>query len=495
MCLWIYGGVRRFTKLVLLLLSYSVAAICYPYLRFNGNWINNDFVHLVPKLGALFQHRNVLQSEVSGNSLLYPTVMLILHELTGLSPPDLLRYAVPLTVGISVLFALYVFARNHANRFETILFMVIVTVSPLVLSLRIAGKHSVFSFSLFFLVLGLIGIQTRRKRVLLVLFCFALVLFHRFIAGVFLVIMVLYVVFLLTFNSSKTYPQAFNHRNQFGLVLLSMSLGWIWMFITSPSWDFERSVYRLLPPYPSTAGASGPYEGAARASSGVAQYLDVLTQRWTPWWVWLVLMIPTLVIGLVAFGEWLRSLWRGVNGEAEYIDVLFIITTAAGLFFGFTVIASLAGLSATNLIFRFMVYCIPIAALLIVCRPVSRWLTTTNIGVALVIVLVLFSAIIAPVKTSKDPAFQEQPLGIYTDDEVAALDWFRTHSEENLTVRNTINSDSIYYIELQDYRDRPHLPTTLASERSQLFSPKDNAGQENKSKVIYDSGRFGITQT
>jgi len=207
MCLWIYGGVRRFTKLVLLLLSYSVAAICYPYLRFNGNWINNDFVHLVPKLGALFQHRNVLQSEVSGNSLLYPTVMLILHELTGLSPPDLLRYAVPLTVGISVLFALYVFARNHANRFETILFMVIVTVSPLVLSLRIAGKHSVFSFSLFFLVLGLIGIQTRRKRVLLVLFCFALVLFHRFIAGVFLVIMVLYVVFLLTLIHLRPTPK------------------------------------------------------------------------------------------------------------------------------------------------------------------------------------------------------------------------------------------------------------------------------------------------
>lgn len=470
---------RQRLKVLATLLSFSVATMAYPHIRHSGRWSNSDFIHQIPKVAAAIDAGSVFPPIVSGNSLLYPAEVIVLERATGMSPPGLLLFATPFTVGTVLLLTMYlVFRRFTAPRWALTGIAILITI-PLILDLRAGGKHSIFTFTLFFTGVLAISAREYRHRLLLSLISFSLILYHIYISAIFIGFVALYTTLAGMGNEGS---QISPHGN-LTAVIFAGGVSWMIYILNTPALQFSRFLFGILPPYSTTASIS-PYEGGAKAGSGIRQFFDILTQRWEPWWIWLVLILPLAIMLILTFATWLRSI-VAIARRKRSIDVPLAMSTVGGIFGIGVVGVSLGGFSATNLIFRYLTYFVPWGVLLIVSR-ILRWSGRSRkiaaIGIAAILIM---GMIAAPVKTSREPKFQSQRLGIYTEYEAAALGWFIGHSNQNITVSNTINMDVIYYSEFRDYRPRSEMPTTRQSAPFSLISPRTI--EDTTKEHVYDN--------
>ena len=476
---------NRMVKGLLILLSWSVLVITYPYIRFNGNWANNDFVHLVPKLTTVIEQRHVVTGAASGNSILYQVTIVIWHDITGIGGVRLLLHAIPFTMTIVVLITVYYFLRRFTSHPKATIALGLVAVVPIFADLHSGGKHSVFSYSLFYLVLATSIESGVRKRAIHFVLLLSLLLFHIYISMLLLVFLFGYTILSEGAALSST---NIDIRTS-SIAVLGGGITWVWYMMNTPSLTFAAWLFQILPPYPASTRTTST--GVTKAGGGIAQFIDVLTSRWEPWWVWLLLTIPLFVLVIVGFLTWLRSVLSIVRTRGETYDPPFILATIAGLVGLLVVGASLGGFSATNLIFRFLVYFLPVIALLIMARPIGKWMLSSKIGVILLVGFLITGAIVAPVKTSREPAFQENRFGMYGEGKQAALQWFVTHSDDQISVSNVMVADTIHYIELGVYEDSPNTQPTLNDAPWRLLQGNP---PPNESKV-YSAGEWAISPT
>lgn len=474
---------NRMVKGLLILLSWSVFAITYPYIRFNGNWINNDFNHLVPKLTTVIEQRHVVNGASSGNSILYQVTVVIWHDITGIGVTRLLLHAIPFTMTIVVLMAVYYFLHRFTSHPKATIALGLVAVIPIFADLHSGGKHSVFSYSLFYLVMATSIESGVRKRAIHFVLFLSLLLFHIYISMVLLAFLLGYTIL----SEGAALSNANIDIRTSSSAVLAGGITWVWYIMNTPSLTFSAWLFQILPPYPTSTRTTTT--GVTKAGAGIAQFIDVLTSRWEPWWVWLLLTIPLFILIIVGFLTWIWSVLSIVRTHGETYDPPFILATIAGLVGLLVVGASLGGFSATNLIFRFLVYFLPLVALLIMARPIGKWMLSSKIGVILLVGFLITGAIVAPVKTSREPAFQEKRFGIYGEGEQATLQWFVTHSDENISVSNMVVAQAILYNELAIYEEKSDLQPTLSHAPWQL---RRGNPPSSESKV-YSSGEWTIS--
>lgn len=476
---------NQIIKKLLILLSYSVFAIAYPYIRFNGNWTNNDFIHLTPKLTSVIEQRHVISGAASGNSILYQITIMIWHDIMGIGVVRLLLHAIPFTMTITVLMAVLYFLRQFTSYSKAIITLGIIAVVPIFVTLHAGGKHSVFSYSLFFLTLATSIESGVRKRAIYSILLLSLILFHIYISALLLLFLFGYTIL----SEWAALSSANIDIRTSSIAVLGGGSTWVWYIMNTPSITFSIWLFQVLPPYQTSTRTTTT--GTTKAGSGSTQFADVLFTRWEPWWVWLLLTIPLLILIVVGVLTWFRSLLSIVQTHGETYDPPFILATIAGIVGLLVLGASLGGFSATNLIFRFLTYFLPMVALLIMARPIGKWMLSSKVGVVLLVGFLITGAIFAPIKTSREPAFQENRLGMYGEGEQAALQWFVTHSDDQISVSNVLVADAIHYIELGIYKDSSGTQPTLNNAPWQLLQGNH---PPNESKV-YSSGEWAISPT
>lgn len=477
---------RKVTKLVAILFFYSVAAIAYPFIRFHNNWINNDFNHIAPKLAEVIDPTISLSSSMFGNSLLYPVLFLEIHQVTGLAISEILLFAFPLTAGMMVYVVLINFNRLLLPGIQWGIAACAIAISPLLLSLRIAGKHSPFTYTIFFLTIGLmLQPLSQRKRLLLSIFAFSLILYHY-------QIMILFLVIALGYGIAKAFApkdvrEGFLPR--FGLIIAASIVGWFtYLFYSRHS--FSHFIFYFSPPYPTiTSGFSSSISGS-KQGSGLAQYVDILTLRWDPWWIFFILSFP-MILYLASGGvSWLVSSWRILNRRTS-IDDTYILATIMGII-GIGVFAvSLGGFSATNLIFRYLIYFLPVAIIFVVKRVNISLISSSRIMVYLAVFVLVSGMIVTPIKVSREPGFQEVRFNVYDDELHQTLSWTNKYSQTPVSVPFKGAAQAVFQLEFEDYRPFDELPITTRESYPQIIrNPPHHRKIDN---TIYTTGKTDVT--
>lgn len=485
---------RTHYKLLVIFFSYSIIAGAYPYIRFNGNWTNTDFTHLIPQVNYIVQHHAIFGKQVFGNSLFYSASVLQLHLVTGIRITDLLLFAIPFTAGQFAFIVLYAYAREFLSDYLRIsLAMALLVSSPLILIVFTAGKHTVFTWSLAFLLLFVVERVTRtnaeRFITLGALILIPFVLFHVYIS-----IMIFGLVvgwwFLTRVGVVVGNHDGFSPDSAILLMAIAGSLFWIFYLVNTPNVSSENFFNRLvsafqIDPQPFTGAPGGtetvPTEtstdttpsgvgtdipGTESPGSTTGQHQDqhwvraklerftsLLLFRWEPWWMWILVNIHMLGLLVVGGLFWLRASvrqlldWPNLSQRYLWVSVFGI----GGLLIMFL---SFLGYSAQNLLFRFLRYFIPVAVIFIVGEvDVVRWFSTHRkqiVAVALVILLLT----IAPVNLSREAT--DAKHRIHHQEAVPAVDWHRSYGDGELSVGGTIaeiNVQQIYQVEFQVYTE------------------------------------------
>ena len=479
----------KYHKIVGILFCYSIIVVAYPYIRFNNNWTNNDFVHQVPKLAAGLEAGSITYPALSGNSLLYQASIFIIHEVTNATISQILLHIIPFTVGIGGFIVLVSLARSYTQNPRWAIAVGAFAISPLIGQLRASGKHSPFTYSLFFLIFFIIADhQTPRKRLLIFVLIPTLVLFHIYVSSVLVLMLLLYYIISSYFNLYSTHPDG-----KYSITLtLSSSLivGWISYLFYSPVLIAESFLIKLIPPYSTSVSASPEYDGAIKAGAGIEQYFDVLALRWEPWWMWLVLTAPLFLFLVVGGVYWLWTTKRFIKNKMKF-DQTYGFATVGGLVGTIILILSIMGFS-TNLIFRYLAYFIPFCIIFILTRDkFQKNITSDSVITILLICLLVFGMIVTPVKISREPAFQEVEIGTYTDTDVAVVNWSKAHSCD-ISVENRKNAVAIYYIEFNDYRPSQKLPINNNSKTTNCSMFTDRNSNQYYPAIYSNGGTFVI---
>ena len=478
---------RSHFKILATIFCYTTATISYPHIRFNNNWINNDFIHQLPKLASGIEANSIFHPALSGNSILYQSSVFILIKITGVSLVDTILFLIPFTIGAFIFVVLTAFAKQYLINWKWVAGLAIIGTSSLIGQLRLSGKHSAFTYSLFFLALILlVNQQSMRKRALLMIIIFSVTLYHLYFSATLITIFMIFL--FLSWVSNQYYGGDTKFTNLIIPTVVGSVVGWFSYLFHSPLLT-DRVLIKILPPYQTTISTTAKRRGATKAATGIEQYFDVLTQRWEPWWIWFILTIPMFVLLIVGGLVWLRESTHILRHHDQPYNS-YLLATTGGVIGILVMGASLAGFSATNLIFRYLTYFIPIATVFIIgSRFVNNWSMNDTFCV-LFIILIVTSAVLAPIKMSREPNFQETELGIYSESDAATVRWT---SQYNCTiaVQNVKNALAIYYIELRDYREPAKLPVqplhsadSGCLERSPLESSKEIK--------IYNNGRGGV---
>lgn len=476
---------RKVGKLVAIMFFYSIAAIAYPSIRFHNNWINKDFNHIAPKLAEVIDPATSLSGSMFGNSLLYPVLFLETHQITGLDISGILLFAFPLTVGMIVYLVLINFTRTLIPRVQWGIAACAIAISPLLLNLRTAGKHSPFTYTIFFLAIGLIlQPQSQRKRLLLSIFAFSLILYHYQIT-------ILFIAVVLGYAFVKVFAR-WNVRKGllpgFGSFIAASIVGWFtYLFYSRHS--LSRFISYFAPPYPTTTSGYSSSISGSKQGSGLAQYVDVLTLRWEPWWIFFILSFP-MFLYLVSGGvTWIVASWRIFNRRTS-IDDTYILATIMGLI-GIPVFSmSLGGLSATNLMFRYLLYFLPVAIVFVAKRCDFSLVKSSRIVVILAVLVLMSGMIVAPVKVSREPSFQEVRFNLYDDELHQTLSWTKEYSSKPASVPYKGAAQAVFQLEFDDHRAFEELPITVRESNPEIIrSASDDRIIKN---TIYTTGKVDV---
>jgi hypothetical protein len=269
--------------------------------------------------------------------------------------------------------------------------------------------------------------------------------------------------------------------------LMSTSIGWFSYLIYS-HYSFPQFAINLLPPYPDiTAGVAHSTSGS-KAATGFEQYIDVLTKRWEPWWVYFILSFPLLLYTAISLAIWIHQSRNIIQYKNEPTPT-YILATTGGILGLVVLTASLAGFSATNLVMRYLVYAMPIFTLLII-TEIDIEISTTSINIhdvltIIIILSVVVGMITTPIKTSREPELQEVRFNIYDTELEHALDWSASYASEKVSVPYRGAAQAVFYSEFQNFRPLKSLPITGYSTNTTMR--RNHTAFQRPSDIIYSN--------
>lgn len=497
-------------KILGILLSYVIVVVSYPFMRFNNNWRNSDFPHQVPNLAPVIESNLIFDAAGSSTTILWYSNTVITHHVTNLNTGDIYRYAFPFTLGIIAFIILVNFSRKIGGGKQWVAAAVAFSIINILISRMIMGKHSPFTFTLFFLILTLAVTEpSRRERFILVLLISSVVLYHVWISAVLLSFIFLYILFkyiagvwIRSTSPSSDCRDLVNNFLLLGLVwgtshLIASTTGGT-VFANLLPYIFGRRGVSLISQIPGLGDASnsgisetttaGSISGR-RATSGFQQYFDLLFQRWDPWWIWIVLSIPLILILLIAGIMWLKHSTKLIRRKS--VNDGYLLATVGGIFMLSIFLLSIKGFSASNLMMRYLPYFVPLAVVFVLSTSIMKIFTNRRMGQLLLVAIVILGTVTTPIYVSNEPAIQEVQFGSYSEYEQNAIVFSYFHAKSAVMVAKGIPFVDIVYIEVQNYTEPEQLPFQRLQEPDHCLTVKKSQPTSRENK-IYDNRRVFI---
>lgn len=412
---------QKEVKYISILVFYSIFSIFYPFVRYRGNWLNNDATNKIPKLTLGAETNSILIGAT--NSLYHSIMTIMVHEVANIGVPDIYLYYFPISVGLFSVVTLIYFYRETINSKYWVLAAAIITIETLLMELRTQGKSTPFLFIIFFIILTPImkGEYSQRKAAIILVLLHALIFYHTQISG--LLLAILFSLFALTkFISHFPYTES-SSLSPLHYVPIIAFIMWIFFYINSPINSFGAFIRRILFGTTRSSSETGAGQNIPTYFENfeiIGRFFARLSSGWEPWWIWFILSFWLFITLLIGGIMWVKKTSH-IAFRREKLTRIYILTTITGGFGIMVFLLGISGYSATNIYFRYLKFFYPIAVLFIVVELPWNRLFNTNSLIYILVILVLIGSIVAPIKVSKEQSVTNDHGFSYTDYEKSAL--------------------------------------------------------------------------